>query len=284
MLNELCDERRFQKKVHQNLNELRDAIHDGLFTAHNDEPNWGIAHRTLVPAFGPLNVAGMFESMKDVASQLVLKWLRHGARHDIAVTNDFTRLTLDTIALCAMDYRFNSFYTENTHPFVKAMAQVLTYPDTRGWIPKALRPLLFRSEENMFRENISMLRKLARVLVQERVENPKPEINDLLNAMLNGKDPKTGQGLGDESIIDNMITFLVAGHETTSGMLSFTMYYLLKDREAYNKVREEVDAVVGTDSVQLEHLSNLPFINAVLRESSRLYPTAPGMLHGLFPT
>lgn len=53
--------------------------------------------------------------MKDIVSQMVLKWARDGPQAEIAVTDDFTRLTLDSIALCAMDTRFNSFYHEKLH-------------------------------------------------------------------------------------------------------------------------------------------------------------------------
>lgn len=49
------------------------------------------------------------------------------------------------------------------------------------------------------------------------------EIDDLLGLMLTAKDPVTGQGLPDENIAANLVTFLIAGHETTSGMLSFTV-------------------------------------------------------------
>lgn len=72
-----------------------------------------------------------------------------------------------------------------------------------------------------------------------------------------------------------MITFLIAGHETTSGMLSFVFYYLLRHPEAYRKAQKEVDHVVGRESVQPEHLNKLPYITAVLRETARLQSTVP---------
>jgi cytochrome P450/NADPH-cytochrome P450 reductase len=112
LMSEICDEKRFEKLPSRALLELRTGVHDGLFTAFNDEENWQISHRVLTPAFGPLNIKDMFAEMKDIASQLVLKWARYGTSYKIPLTDDFTRLTLDTIALCAMDYRFNSFYTE----------------------------------------------------------------------------------------------------------------------------------------------------------------------------
>ena len=81
--------------------------------------------------------------------------------------------------------------------------------------------------------------------------------------MIDGRDPKTGQGLDDSSIINNLITFLIAGHETTSGMLSFAFYQLLRNPEAYRKAQEEIDAVVGTRPIKVDHLSKLPYLGAV---------------------
>jgi cytochrome P450/NADPH-cytochrome P450 reductase len=71
------------------------------------------------------------------------------------------------------------------------------------------------------------------------------------------------------------LPYRIAGHETTSGLLSFLFYYLLKNPSAYKKAQEEVDRVIGDASIKVEHLSKLPYINAVLRETLRLQPTAP---------
>ena len=64
------------------------------------------------------------------------------------------------------------------------------------------------------------------------------------------------------------------GHETTSGMLSFLFYHLLKNPSALQRARAEVDEVVGTSAVTLAHLKKIPYINACLRETLRLNPTA----------
>ena len=61
LFNEICDEKKFGKAVTGGLKELRNLAHDGLFTARTDERNWGIAHRILVPAFGPLAIRDMFD-------------------------------------------------------------------------------------------------------------------------------------------------------------------------------------------------------------------------------
>ncbi|KAF8755308.1 cytochrome P450 [Rhizoctonia solani] len=251
---EVLDESRFHKHIESTLEELRILGRDALFTARHDEPNWGIAHRILMPAFGPLSIKGMFNDMVDVASQLVLKWERFGPNHMIDPTDDFTRLTFDTIALCAFNYRLNSFYTQGEHPFVKAMSEFLTESGTR-----TLKPA-------------DTLSQLATEIIEDRKKNP-IEKKDLLNAMLLGRDPQTGQGLSEENINAQMLTFLIAGHETTSGMLSFAMGHITKHPEVYAKVRQEVDIVVGQGPIKPEHLSKLTYVNAVLRETLRVTPS-----------
>ena len=110
LANEVCDESRFAKKVHASLQQLRAIGGDGLFTAYNDEPNWGKAHRILMPAFGPMGLRDMFEPMLDIAEQMMTRWERFGPAVELDAAEQMTRLTLDTIALCGFDYRFNSFF------------------------------------------------------------------------------------------------------------------------------------------------------------------------------
>lgn len=97
LTHELCDQERFKKTVGGPLGEVRQVAKDGesfvystftsteypgLFTAHGHEPNWAIAHRILVPAFGPLSIRGMFDQMFEISSQLILKvCCSHSARY-----------------------------------------------------------------------------------------------------------------------------------------------------------------------------------------------------------
>ncbi|KAF1953273.1 NADPH-cytochrome P450 reductase-like protein [Byssothecium circinans] len=276
LMNEISDESRFSKSITSGLNQVRNGTHDGLFTARGpEEKNWGIAHRVLLPALGPLAIRNMFDEMHDIASQLVMKWARRGSEAVLHVTDDFTRLTLDTIALCAMDYRFNSYYSEEMHPFVQAMSDFLKVSGDRAR-RDPITQLFYRTETAQYTENIELLRKTSQQVIDKRKAHPN-EKKDLLNNMLNGTDPKTGEKMPEESIIDNMITFLIAGHETTSGLLSFTFYYLLKNPSAYERAQSEVDEVIGKGPITVDHLTKLPFLNAVLRESIRLSPTAPAI-------
>ena len=147
--------------------------------------------------------------MHDIASQLVLKWARKGPEYRISVTDDFTRLTLDTIALCAMDFRFNSFYQDEMHPFVTAMNNVLSTASNRNQISTTLRNLILGQDKSL-QESSQYMTTTALQLVQHRRDNPTDK-KDLLNAMLYGKDPKTGEHMRDDLIAANMRTFLVAG-------------------------------------------------------------------------
>ncbi|KAF7538586.1 hypothetical protein G7054_g2820 [Neopestalotiopsis clavispora] len=274
LADDLLDDNRFRKAPMNVLAEIRNGVGDGLFTAHLEEPNWAIAHRVLMPAFGPKGIRDMFDEMHDIASQLVLKWARQGPHQRILVSDDFTRLAMDTLGLCSMGFRFNNFYSEAEHQFVKAMGDFLSECGRRGQrLP--LPQYFFRTANDKYAADISILRETAEAVLKERVADQDNERKDLLTAMLRGRDSMTGKKMTDDSIIDNLITFLIAGHETTSGTLSYAMYELLRKPEEYRKVREEVDRVIGTGPVTVEHMTKLPYIEAVLRETLRLDSPIP---------
>lgn len=202
LVNELCDEKRFKKDVRGVLQQVRQGVHDGLFTATGpEEANWGIAHRVLMPAFGPMPINEMFDDMHDIICQLAMKWARHGPTHPIMVTDEFTRLALDTLALCSMDYRFNSFYHDEMHPFIEAMGAFLVESGNRS--RRALPAIFYREADRQVERNIAIMRKTADDVLKARKEHPSDR-KDLLAAMLDGIDRKTGQKMTDESITDNL--------------------------------------------------------------------------------
>ena len=275
LVDELSDEKRFQKRIHGPLKEIRAFAGDGLFTAYNSEPNWAKAHRLLMPAFGPLGVRSMFDRMVDVADQMFVKWERFGSSAVIDVADNMTRLTLDTIALCAFDYRFNSFYQNEMHPFVAAMVDALDEAGQRGRRPNVLSNLMV-SKKRKYEADQVVLSRVAEQLIAERREDPHGlEKHDLLNVMLNGVDTVTGEKLSDENIRFQMVTFLIAGHETTSGLLSFATWLLLKNPAVLLKAQQIVDDVLGDELPRVEHLAKLRYIEQVLMETLRLWPTAP---------
>ncbi|KAK8030062.1 cytochrome P450 oxidoreductase OrdA-like [Apiospora rasikravindrae] len=286
LFDELCDETRFYKLVSGPLvegpfsPEARGA--EGLFAAIDERrEDWAQAHRILLPAFGPLAIENMFPEMHDIASQMVLKWARQGPNHHILAPEDFSRLTLDTIALCAMDYRFNSFYQEDMHPFVKSMNNLLTERSNSAQLGGMLRSLMPSYREQL-KQDSDLQFRICQEVVDHRRQNP-TEKKDLMNAMLYGKDPKTGETMRDRLIAVNMQTFLIAGHETTSGLLSFAFLLMLKNPKTFFAAQQEVDRVIGKDKIEAKHLRELKYINAVLRETLRLNPTAPAFQRAVRP-
>ena len=148
--------------------------------------------------------------MYDVSCQMLSKWARQGPTHPIDPVDDLTRLTLDTIALSAMDSRFNSFYREKSHPFVDALQFFMAESGRRQFRPQFVNDYVYRASTKKYWQCIEIMRNIALQAIKERRDHPSSK-NDLLNAMMRGKDPKTGKGLTDENIVNNAITFLLAG-------------------------------------------------------------------------
>lgn len=269
-INEICDDKRFHKIPDGALIAIRALTGDGLFTAYDSEMNWWVAHRLLVPAFGPIALRSMFDDMLDISSQMVLKWDRLGPEHEIECSDDLTRLAFDTIGLCAFSYRFNEFYTDQAHPFAQQMADVLTESGKRMSRPGFMNDWVYRSSEQKRQENVKKMHELCDQIVADRKKNPQPQNKDLLNTMLNGIDKETGEALSDENIRYQMATFLVAGHETTSSTLSFTYYNLLKNPDTLLKAQQQVDEVVGDNVLELQHLPKLTYLDACIKEALRL--------------
>src|SRR3989440_6943254 len=228
LVDELSDEKRFDKAVKGSLRRVRAVAGDGLFTAHTNEPNWSKAHNILLQPFGNRAMQSYHPSMVDIAEQLVKKWERLNADEEIDVVHDMTALTLDTIGLCGFDYRFNSFYREDYHPFVESLVRSLeTIMLTRG-LP--FEQLWMQKRRRTMSEDVDFMNRMVDEIIAERrksadvVEDKK----DMLAAMMTGVDRSTGEQLDDGNIRYQINTFLIAGHETTSGLLSGALYALLK--------------------------------------------------------
>lgn len=141
MVNAILSKANVEKVMHNFLNELRNPPGmNGLFTSFNDESDWHSAHRILMPAFGALSIHGMYNQMADVLSSMIMRWSTLEGKA-IDMPDQLTRLTLDTIGLCSFNYRFNSFYREDMHPFIQDMIDFLSISANKALSPatKALR-------------------------------------------------------------------------------------------------------------------------------------------------
>jgi cytochrome P450/NADPH-cytochrome P450 reductase len=284
LVEELSDEKRFDKAVRGSLRRVRAVGGDGLFTADTKEPNWSKAHNILMQPFGNRAMQSYHPSMVDIAEQLVKKWERLNGDEEIDVVHDMTALTLDTIGLCGFDYRFNSFYRRDYHPFVESLVRSLeTIMMTRG-IP--LEGIWLKKRQQELAEDVVFMNKMVDEIVAERRKNAEAAEGkkDMLGAMMTGVDRATGEQLDDVNIRYQINTFLIAGHETTSGLLSCTIYALLKHPEVLRKAYEEVDRVLGPDldaRPTYQQVTQLTYITQILKEALRLWPPAPA--YGISP-
>jgi cytochrome P450/NADPH-cytochrome P450 reductase len=123
-------------------------------------------------------------------------------------------------------------------------------------------------------------------IVAERRKNAEAAVGkkDMLGAMMTGVDRATGTQLDDVNIRYQINTFLIAGHETTSGMLSCAIYALLKHPEVLKKAYDQVDRVLGPDidaKPTYQQVTQLSYITQILKEALRLWSPAPA--YGLTP-
>src|SRR6266581_4136247 len=284
LVEELSDEKRFDKAVRGSLRRVRAVGGDGLFTADTSEPNWSKAHNILLQPFGNRAMQSYHPSMVDIADQLVKKWERLNGDEEIDVVHDMTALTLDTIGLCGFDYRFNSFYRRDYHPFVESLMRSLEtimmirgLPLEKWWMQKRRRDLA---------GDVAFMNAMVDEIVAERRRAAEAEAgkNDMLDAMMTGVDRVTGTQLDDVNIRYQINTFLIAGHETTSGLLSYTLYALLKHPDVLKKAYEEVDRVLGPDvdaKPTYQQVTQLTYVAQILKEALRLWPPAPA--YGISP-
>lgn len=272
---ELGDESRFRKHLSPAVAALRGIGGDGLFTAYSTEPNWARAHHLLAPAFTQPAMRGYHDTMVDVASELTGRWDR-SAGGPVDVSADMTRLTLETIGRTGFSYSFDSFDRDRPHPFVASMVRALTDAQLR------VSPLTVLTGPRRRRSRDADAAHLATVVdavIRSRRESAAADApDDLLELMLRAQRERDPDRLDDVAIRHQVITFLVAGHETTSGALSFALYYLSQHPEARTRARAEVDQVWGPDPdvrPTYEQVAKLRYVRRVLDESLRLWPTAP---------
>lgn len=283
---ELCDESRFCKAIPPAISALRQYAGDGLFTAYNDEPNWQLAHELLIPAFTKTAMRSYHPTMSATASELFAYWDRRATdsnvpdRHvtDTDVTRDMTKLTLETLTRTAFSQDFGSFSSAQPHPFIEAMIRALETGRRKGGLATAPGGrYLLRYLDRRNAEHQNYVDSLLDEVIAARADNPSRD--DLLGIMLNVAHPETGEKLSMLNIRHQILTFLVAGHETTSGALSFTLYYLSQNPDCLARAQAEADEILGPQPSAMPTFEQVPkfrYIRRCLDEALRIWPTVPG--------
>ncbi|PWI76178.1 cytochrome P450 [Purpureocillium lilacinum] len=266
---EICDEKRFRKYVGGPVVEIRDAVHDALFTAYDEEASWGIAHRIIAPKLQPNELALRFDEMRDTAYELFDLW--KGAGKPVSPFKDLGRLNLEATTFTLYGVRLNCL-SGPEHPMLKAMEDSTAEAVMRPTRPGILNTLLYRGK---WKSAIKTMRAYAADVVKYRKDHP-TDRQDVLTVMMNATDPETGKALTESQVIDEVVSMPI-GSSTAPCLLATAIFLLLTNPENITKARQELDTVVGPGGeFKHAHLDQLTFVQGILRESLRLSFAAPG--------
>ncbi|MCX4098512.1 cytochrome P450 [Nocardia sp. alder85J] len=266
---ELADDNRFEKHVVPALQVVRPLIGDGLLSAHNHEPTWHTAHDLLIPAFSQTAMRHYHTLMTEVCGRLTDSWDRSAREGgSVDVTASMAKVTLEIIGRTGFGYSFGSFDRDTPHPFVTALDEVLDHGQRSVTSPAIAGRFLGKRMAERNNENVTYLRDVVDEVIARRSRGDHG--TDLLGLMLDS------DVLDPVNIRYQVLTFLAAGHETTSAAMSFTLYYLAANPGIAERARAEAESVLAAPEPQFADIARLRYLRRVIDESLRLWPTAPG--------
>ncbi len=234
----------------------------GLLT--NEGESWLRQRRLSQPAFHRDRVASYATIMTSYTEQMLATW-KDGESRDIH--QDMMRLTLQIVVRCLFGVEAEetgtissamNFLMRNTTGLRMLMPPAARFLPTPTMI--ALRRAVRQLDETVFR-----------IIATHRAS--RADSGDLLAMLMNARD-EDGSGMSDKQLRDEVLTFLLAGHETTALALSWTWHLLAQNPSAEEKLHQELDRVLQGRSPQLADLPALPYTERVIKESMRLYPPA----------
>jgi cytochrome P450 len=248
---------------------VRPAAGEGLVLAEGAE--WRKQRRVLAPAFTPNNV-NLFIPHFKAAAEALMSDLGKGSRHNLAFMFQETALDAACRALFSMPIG-------DRGQRLAKLARAYVKGPGRPMIWDSLAPsegfLAFLTPGRwVFRRR--WLKEVRGIVAERReLQQGHEQPSDVLDLLLDARDPDSGAEMTDEEIRDQVSTFIGAGFETTARVLFWTLYLLCLDKAEQARLREEVKAFPAERVKVLANLQNWPRLRCVLQESMRLYPPAP---------
>ncbi|HET8682677.1 MAG TPA: cytochrome P450 [Micromonosporaceae bacterium] len=279
---QLCDEDKFEKAQTPGHAALRRRGGDGIFTAYNDEPAWRLAHDLLLPAFSRASMQRYHHTMTAVLDELIEVWGSAADRGQwVDIPTSMTRMTIEILCRCAFGTSMQPLASLDQPQFVTAMLAGMKSVQRRASlqvIPGIGAPVASVLELANRRHFSYVDDFLDGIIAKAQRERPGDD-SDMLGIMLTTAHPETGEKLSLRNIRYQILTFLVAGHETTAGALSFALHFLLRNPHVMRRAQEEVDRLRGQlqdGDIRFEDVPKFRYLRRVLEEALRLWPTAPG--------
>jgi len=262
------------------------SIGNGVFSSNGKDH--ARQRKMVIPAFNYSNLTGMVDDFKDVSSNLVMLWTDQLTNStegilEVPVSTDLAHLTLDIIGRCAFGYDFNTVLSGETETS-SAFSAVIKGVDFGRVMRKKFIPLydyLPVAENKMAKEALEITDGIVLEVIKarrkKREEGIESSKKDLLSLLMDQHDEETGETMDDELLRAQVFTFMLAGHETTSVSMMWTLYELARHPDIAEQVREEIQLVMKDSSeMTWAKLADLKFLGNVIKESLRLH--SPGSM------
>lgn len=269
---------------------LRRVVGDGVLLAEGDDHKF--QRKNLMPAFSYRHIKDLYPIFWNKSTEMA-KLIRRevesrGTNEDscITVRTYASRATLDIIGLAGMGHDFDSLQNPNNRLY-KSYQKIFTSPGTFtrvlftiGLVLGDMRLIhhLPTARNKSFAEGRYVIRETARQMLRakqaEEDEKKDTGIDIISVAMRSGN-------FEEENLLDQLMTFLAAGHETTAGALQWAVYALCKNPDVQERLREEVRTnlpsinVENPEPIDAAAIDNLHYLNAVCNEVLRFHPSVP---------
>jgi cytochrome P450 len=247
--------------------EIAAYLGDGLLTSEG--PRWRQQRRTLAPLFTRRRVAGYVEVMAEEAERAAGRW-RTATERDVPV--DVHAMTID-YALRTVGRVLFGADVDDAIPIIRTALPVLDeHVRHRGLTPLRLP----RRVPTPAAVRASAARRALYAAVDTIIERRRAATagRDLISLLLAARDPETGAGLHPQEVRDQVLIFLLAGHETTSTALTFTLHLLGRHPDVQSAVHREAAGVLGDRAPRIDDLDRLALTTMAVKEAMRLYPPA----------
>ncbi len=249
-------------------NLLKAALGNGLLT--NEGDSWLTQRRLMQPAFHRQRLSGFGEMMVDnTVGMLDDRWKRAEQRgRPVDVSVEMHHLTLRIVGMALFGRDMGGEVDQVGDALTRAqrrMTEQFYLPFLPFWVPTP--------GHLDFHDAVGKLDEVVYKVIGERREK-RGEHRDLLDMLLTARDADTGEGMDDKQVRDEVLTLMLAGHETTANALTWTWYLLSKNPGPARKMREELDRVLGGRTPTMADIPSLAYTRMVLDEAMRLYPPA----------
>lgn len=252
----------------------------GLLTSDGDE--W-LSHRRLMqPAFHARRIEAMAPAISHATNAMLAEWQTRRTASAwtqsalpgvVDVDAEMLRLTLHIAGLTLFSIDLSRDAPRLTQAILTALDHIVYRASNFLALPERIPT----PRNRRFRAALNTLDAAVRELIDAR-RNPGSATDaqpaDLLSALLNTIDADTGQQLDDRAIRDEVLTLLIAGHETTASALTWAWHLLATHPDAQEMLRREIAQVIGARAPQYADLPRLTYCRQVIEETLRLYPPA----------